>query len=236
MKRFSILVVIQFILSQVNCQSQTDIPLSGQQLLLTNDISAREHARADSIFASAFHKLVMMANFDSSVIARYDKILTYNHQVYVVKIQNITPSHILFLYPYNPELHSISRTEVSQIHYGKGKIDIFLPLADKIGFDRQIVDTARIIVRNRREWEKVTITEKPEDIAGMVNKGTISAYFEADFVNAGNDYLEKNASIVLKKKAANMNAPVVLLINKNFHKAYGDLPSLELEGIIYNYE
>lgn len=236
MKNYYFFTVLLCFLNQIYCQSQADLRPSGQELLLTSEISAREHARADSIFSSTFHKLVMLSNFDSSIIARYDKILTYDHQVFIVKIQNITPSHILFLYPFNPEIHSISRTEVSQIHYGKGKIDIFLPLADKIGFDKQIVDTSRIIVRNRRDWEKVTITEKPEDIAGMVNKGTISAFYEADFVSAGNDYLEKNASIILKKKAANMNAPVVLLINKSFHKAYGDLPSLELEGIIYNYE
>jgi len=236
MKKLFFLVLVLSIASQVFCQTNTDNDLSGKNFLLTSEISAREHARADSIFAGTFHKLIIQSNFDSSIIARYDKILTYDHQVYVVKIQNITPSHILFLYPFNPELHSISRTEVSQIHYGRGKIDIFLPLADKSGFDRQIVDTARIIIRNRRDWEKVTITEKAEDIAGMINKGTISAFFEADFVTAGNDYLEKNASIILKKKAANMSAPVVLLINKNFHKAYGDLPSVELEGVIYNYE
>jgi hypothetical protein len=236
MKKFYFLVAVFYLLFRVYCHSQTTNSLSEREFLLTSEISAREHFRADSIFTSTFHKLIMLSNFDSSIIARYDKILTYDHQVYVVKIQNITPSHILFLYPFNPELHSISRTEVSQIHYGKGKIDIFLPLADKTGFDKQIVDTARIIIRNRRDWEKVTITEKTEDIAGMVNKGTISAFFEADFVTAGNDYLEKNASIILKKKAANMSAPVVLLINKNFHKAYGDLPSIELEGVIYNYE
>jgi hypothetical protein len=55
-------------------------------------------------------------------------------------------------------------------------------------------------------------------------------------VNAENEYLEKNAQIIIRKKAANLNAPFVLLVNKNYYKAYGDPPSIELEGILYNYE
>jgi len=180
--------------------------------------------------------LTSLSNYDSRAIAAYDKILTYSHEVYIAKINNITPNFVLFLYPFNTELQSINRNDISQIQYADGTIDIFLPLTDKAGFDREIVDTARIIIRNRRDWEKVTLTEKSEDITGLVEKGKVIANYQADYVNAENEYLEKNAQIIIRKKAANLNAPFVLLINKNFHKAYGDPPSIELEGILYNYE
>jgi len=194
------------------------------------------YAKADSLFSQSYLKLSAHLNFDSAAIARYDKILTYGHQVYIVKIQNITPSLVLYWYPFNTELHSINRNEISQIQYANGTIDIFLPLTDKNGFDRVVVDTARIIIRNKHDWEKVMLTDKPEDIAGMVEKGKVTALYKADFVYAENDYLEKNARIILRKKAANLNTPVVFLVNKNYSKAYGDLPSIELEGVLYNYE
>jgi hypothetical protein len=181
-------------------------------------------------------RLSFLSNYDSLTISGLDKILTYDHQVYIVKIQNITPSLVLFLYPFNTEVHSLNRINISQIQYADGRIDIFLPLANKQGFNKSVVDTARIIIRNRREWEKVTLTENAADITGMIEMGKISVSYEADIANAASEYLEKNAGIILRRKAANLNAPIVLLVNKTYHKGYGDLPSIEMEGIIYNYE
>jgi hypothetical protein len=200
------------------------------------ELSSGKYGKADSLIASNYLLLSSLSNYDSRAIASYDKILTYHHDVVIAKIQNITPNFVLFFYPFNTELQSLGRNDISQIQYADGAIDIFLPLTDKNGFSTEIVDTARIIVRSRRDWEKVTLTDKSEDITGLIEKGKVTACFQADYVNAGNEYLEKNAQIILRKKAANLNAPFVLLINKNFHKAYGDPPSVELEGILYNYE
>jgi len=200
------------------------------------DLSTGKYDKSDSLIARNYLLLNSLSNYDSRAIAVYDKILTYSHEVFIGKIQNITPNFVLFLYPFNTELQSLNRNEISQIQYADGTIDIFLPLTDKGGFSREVVDTARIIIRSRRDWENVTLTDKSEDITGMVEKGKIIASYQADYVNAENEYLVKNAQIILRKKAANLNAPFVLLTTKNFHKAYGDPPSIELEGILYNYE
>jgi hypothetical protein len=210
------------------------IHFSGSDAIL--ELSTGKYGKADSLIASNYLLLSSLSNYDSRAIAAYDKILTYNHEVFITKIQNITPNFVLFLYPFNTELQSLGRNAISQIQYADGAIDIFLPLTDKDGFNKEVVDTARIIIRSRRDWEKVTLTDKSEDISGMVEKGKVIASYQADYVNAENEYLVKNAQIILRKKAANLNAPFVLLTNKNFHKAYGDPPSIELEGILYNYE
>jgi hypothetical protein len=200
------------------------------------ELSTGKYGKSDSLIAYNYLLLTSLSNYDSRAIAAYDKILTYSHQVLIGKIQNITPNFVLFLYPFNTELQSLNRNEISQIQYADGAIDIFLPLTDKGGFSKEVVDTARIIIRSRRDWENVTLTNRSEDITGMIEKGKVIASYQADYVNAENEYLEKNAQIILRKKAANLNAPFVLLTNKNFHKAYGDPPSIELEGILYNYE
>lgn len=236
MNRISSLWLLLLLAGSVFCQNPDEKPYAGNRMPTNHGSLVNPGENTDSIFSLAYLKLSALFNFDSAAISQYDKILTYSHQVYIVKIQNITPSLILYLYPFNTDLHSLNRNEISQIQYADGTIDIFLPLTDKKGFDYEIVDTARIIIRSKHDWEKVALTEEPEDIAGMVEKGKITALYQADYVNAGNEYLEKNARIILRKKAANLNTPVVFLIHKNYHKAYGDLPSIELEGIMYNYE
>lgn len=218
------------------CQESDNSVFCNSNPAPKNMLSVRNRVIADSLLTNTYTKLIDLSNFDSSAIHNFDKILTYNHQVFLVKIQNITPSHVLFLYPFNTDVHSLNRSSISQIQYADGTIDIFLPLPDKSGFSHHIVDTTRIIIRNSREWEKVTLTENSSDIDGMIEKGKITASYRADFVNAENDYLERNAGIILKKKAANLNAPLILVINKNYSKSYGELPSVEIEGIIYNYE
>lgn len=236
MKRILSVLFLLPVMTIVFCQAPENsiIHISGTDAL--RDLAIGKYGKADSVIASAYLMLSSLSNYDARAIAAYDKILTYSHEVYIAKIQNITPNFVLFLYPYNTDLQSLNRSAISQIQYADGTIDIFLPLTDKEGFDREIVDTSRIIIRNRRDWEKVTLTDKSEDISGMVEKGKVIACYQADYVNVENEYLEKNAQIILRKKAANLNAPVVLLINKNYHKAYGDPPSIELEGILYNYE
>jgi hypothetical protein len=226
------LVLTLSIFSQVVRDSV--IRISGPDAL--RELADGKYGIADSLIASTYLMLSSLSNYDSRAIASFDKILTYSHDVYIAKINNITPNFVLFLYPFNTELQSLSRNDISQIQYADGTIDIFLPLTDKSGFDKEVVDTSRIIIRSRRDWEKVTLTEKSEDISGMIEIGKVIANYQADYVNVENEYLEKNAQIILRKKAANLNAPYVLLINKNFHKAYGDPPSIELEGILYNYE
>jgi len=236
MKRFYCILFFLPVMLPLLCQDQETriIHVSGPDAL--RELSDGKYGKADSFIASAYLMLSSLSNYDSRAIATFDKILTYQHDVVIAKIQNITPGLVLFLYPFNTELQSLNRNDISQIQYSDGTIDIFLPLTDKAGFNKEVVDTARIIIRNRRDWEKVTLTDKSEDISGMIEKGKVNASYQADYVNAENEYLEKNAQIILRKKAANLNAPVVLLVNKNFHKAYGDPPSVELEGILYNYE
>jgi hypothetical protein len=236
MVRFFLMLVLGFFLVRVSAQpAEKKSPCYPGPEKYVSALPF-EKTRADSIMSQNTDRLSFLSNYDSLTISGLDKILTYDHQVYIVKIQNITPSLVLFLYPFNTEVHSLNRINISQIQYADGRIDIFLPLANKQGFNKSVVDTARIIIRNRREWEKVTLTENAADITGMIEMGKISVSYEADIANAASEYLEKNAGIILRRKAANLNAPIVLLVNKTYHKGYGDLPSIEMEVIIYNYE
>ncbi|MBN2349321.1 MAG: hypothetical protein JXJ22_10810 [Bacteroidales bacterium] len=166
-------------------------------------------------------------------ITNYDKIVTFEKELYIVKIQNITPSEIIFRYPLNTFISKIHRTKVSQILYANGKIDLFKPI-EIINDTDTLLPDERIIVKEIKDWKKVIVVYSETDVPyDLVEKGIISARYESSKIKATGEFLEKNGMIIIRKKAANIEADYLLITNKNIHKAYGDLPFIELEGIAY---
>jgi len=83
-------------------------------------------------------------------------------------------------------------------------------------------------------WRKVKIVEKKANVVGMKKIKKI----EATAKGTGQGYqtpksLERNARIILRKKAAKLNANFILLTNKSVAVAFGETPSATLFGIAY---
>jgi hypothetical protein len=190
----------------------------------------------DSMIKSELNRLSLFYHLDSSSLAHFDKIITFDREVYVVKINNITYSEVRFTYPSDDRVNSLNRSKISQILYSDGRRDVFIPLDDRIVKEAKLVDTARIIVKNQKDWMKVVVTENPLEVNNLVTKGNLKATYEAEMGNAGNDELMRHAGIILKKKAAALNAHCVLIDTKFFYKAYGDLPKVEVTGRAFGYE
>ena len=190
----------------------------------------------DSLYRSELARLSLQYRLDSASLARYDKIITFSKEVYVVKIHNITYSEVRFTYPFETGLSSINRSDISQILYAGGRRDVFIPLEDRSVKQRDLVDSSRIIIKSQKDWMKVRVTEDPADVIGLVEKGEIKAGYEAETGNVDNEDLMRSAALMLKKKAAMMKAHCVLIDTKFFHKAYGDLPKVEVRARVFGYE
>lgn len=83
-------------------------------------------------------------------------------------------------------------------------------------------------------WRKVKIVKKEANVLGMKKIKEI----EATAKGTGQGYqtpksLERNARIILRKKAAKMNANFILLTNKSVAVAFGETPSATLFGVAY---
>ena len=193
-------------------------------------------AMPDSLIKSELTRLSLLYNLDSTSLARYDKIITFDKEVYVVKINNITFSEVRFTYPQDDRLNSLTRMKISQILYSNGRRDVFIPLEDRSVKQKELVDTARIIIKNQKDWMKVVVTENPVDVVNLVSRGNIKANYEALMGNVGNVELMRQAGIILKKKAAALKAHCVLIETKFFYKAYGDLPKVEVTARVFGYE
>ena len=191
---------------------------------------------SDSICRSELARVGRLYSLDSASLAGYDKIITYAREVFVGKIHNITFSEVRFTYPFENELTSLNRSDISQILYANGRRDVFIPLEDRTVKQKELVDPTRIIIKSQKDWMKVRVTEEPAEVAGLVERGEIKAVYEAGTGNVNNDDLMRNAAIILKKKAAVLKSHLVLIDSKFFQKAYGDLPKVEVRGRVFGYE
>ncbi len=83
-------------------------------------------------------------------------------------------------------------------------------------------------------WRKVKIVEKKANVIGMKKIKKIEATAKGN----GQKYqkpksLERSARIILRKKAAKLNANFVLLTKKSVAVAFGETPSATLFGVAY---
>lgn len=193
-------------------------------------------ASIDSLITPLLTSMILSHQIDSATLASCDKIITIDKEVFVAHIHNITYTEVRFMYPSERMLNAMARSRISQILYEDGRIDLFVPLENRTIKQDYLVDTSRIIIRNQKDWMKVKATEDASEVSDLVSKGNIKTSFEAGSGNVNNDYLVRNATNLLKKKAARMKAHYILIESKFFHKAFGDLPSVQITATAYAYE
>ncbi|MBN2610615.1 MAG: hypothetical protein JXB00_03585 [Bacteroidales bacterium] len=195
---------------------------------------ARAALVAGNLLNANLEKLLILSNIDQegTALKYFDKIITFDNEVLVGKVQHITLTEVRFLYPFNTKVEIINREKVSQILYADNRIDLFTPY-DEEQKELLPVQEDRLIVYRREIWEKITITEDEYEVAGFTLLGPVSAVYDADQFKCTNEYLEKNGMIILKKRAAKLEADYILITNKSFHKGYGDPPSVKIEGLAY---
>jgi hypothetical protein len=212
----SLLMIVE-ILFMLNLNAQVSEPMS------------------DTEIKTRVHNLARKYQLDSTVLRTYDKIITYEREVFVGKIHNITFSEVRFTCPPDNQLNSINKSRISQILYADGRRDVFIPLEGRTVIQKELVDTSRIIIKTQKDWMKVLVTENPVDVENLTAMGNIRANYEAEMGNADNEELMRQAGIILKKKAAMLKAHCVLIETKFFQKSYGDLPRVEVTARAFGY-
>jgi hypothetical protein len=196
----------------------------------------KSKAMTDSLVNPELARLGKLYRLDSTSLAVYDKIITFDREVFVGKIINVSFSEIHFTYPLDNTVQNLSRSRVSQILYADGRRDLFIALDDARVKQKELVDTGRIIVKGQKDWMKVIVTENPGDVNNLLALGEIKTRYEAEMGNMNNEELMRHAAITLRKKAASMNAHCVLVESKFFRKPYGELSVVDVTARIFGYK
>jgi hypothetical protein len=196
----------------------------------------KSKAMTDSLVKPELIRLGRLYNLDSASLAAYDKIITFDREVFVGKIINVSFSEVHFTCPQDPAVHTLSRSRVSQILYANGRRDLFIALDDATVKQKELVDTGRIIVKGQKDWMKVIVTENPGDVNNLMALGEIKTRYEGETGNMDNEELMRHAAINLRKKAAVMKAHCVLVETKFFRKPYGELPVVDVTATAFGYK
>lgn len=170
---------------------------------------------------------------DTAISSNFDRIITIDNKLIIANILKVGSGDISFIYPLNTVQNEISRDLVNYVIYEDGKKEIFTRIEEKEIHDGE-TNKSFLIVKEKKAWEEVSATYDKEETAGMTEIEEVVVEFQSNKMRATSDYLEKNALIILRKKAANVGGELVLITNKQINKAYGDLPSIEMEGIAYS--
>jgi len=139
-----------------------------------------------------------------------------------VEIRKFSTKFIYYSEPGQSSMKQIDRRLVNIVYYRSGRKEVITPKA--------------VDIPKNSDWEKIKITEDPKEVSPlMVEIDVIEVVVEA---SGREQYykpqtLESSAFIILKKKAALINAELVLIKKKAHNRPYGEAPSYKVEAIAY---
>ncbi len=157
----------------------------------------------------------------------YDKIYTTAGDTMLVTVIDQNVFEVIFNYPLNKDRKKINKQNVRQIDYANGKTEEF------DGSTLQDPEPSPVVKRVAQDWEKVEVVKNTEGLENAKNLGKIESKYQGEKFNTTSEYLERNALVILKKRAMRMGANVICVSDKNEYRAYGELPSITIKAVAY---
>ena len=205
---------------------ENDSVIVKQDSLVSAEIMNKMNAERTT-YLNKYHR---MDTFLNKYEDHFDKIYLKNWTLYIVRIKTISEKNVRFNYPLNSEIQEINRKDISQIIYADGRHDFFAYPDTLI----EVSKSSSAIVQTIKDWEKVQTTNNEEDINENFKLiEQIEAFYEADRINASTKFLEKNATIILRRKAAAIGGSMILITDKKSSRVYGELPKIEMKAKVY---
>jgi hypothetical protein len=151
---------------------------------------------------------------------RTDTIYLFDAQAMHVDVMKITFDSVLYRQPGETQLQALDKDIIHKIKYNWGKLEILNEKPKE--------------PKKRLDWRKVEILNSPGQAEQFYKMEEITAKTKG----SGRGFetpksLENKARVILKKKAANLNAEYVLITNKTITTAFGEIPSATLTGTAY---
>jgi len=143
--------------------------------------------------------MLLIALFVTVVSFGQDKMFKHTGEKIEVKIIKVGEWAISFSYPNETAEQTISKYAVAKIEYASGrKEDI----------------TEKIVINDKDDWEKVIILEDAGASVGLKRQGEIKGKTGGMFSYRTSGNADKKAMERLKKEAAELGAPFVILMSE----------------------
>lgn len=139
-----------------------------------------------------------------------------------VDVKKIYLNDLYYALPGDTKVKKMDQRLVHKIEYKTGRIEVLNETAPD--------------VREVNDYRKVKVTDDPDDVEGLIEVAKLEAKAEgSDRGYATPKSLERTATIVLRRKAALVNANIVLITEKKTNVAFGEIPAVTLYGTAYSY-
>lgn len=151
-----------------------------------------------------------------------DTIVLSEGERLVVNIEEVTQDSIFYTDVESGLKQRIGRGDIEKIKYEK---------MNKPEYEEVTENENK---KEERDWRKVKVISSEKYVIDMVELEEIEASVEG----SGRRYekpamLKRRAIVVLRKKAAALNADCVLIINESISAAFGEIPSAKITGVAY---
>jgi preprotein translocase subunit Sss1 len=237
MKLITILF-IWFMYMQLACfgQGVTNTNKDSLLTLNTDDLAFVSDSNKDTVeiiknIESAVneHKEVIQSA-QKTASSEYDKIIKISGDVLVVKISDKNIHEVAFTYPLNTVVNKVNLSDVNAIIHADGNYEV---IDHKTAFVAS-KDKYWTVVASELEWAKVAVINDIDSVSSsMIQKAPVKAKYVADKMTADPDLMLKNCVIIMKKKAVRQGANILLITDKKFFREYGELPYVEVTGLLY---
>ncbi|MGM0550541.1 MAG: hypothetical protein ACQESW_05635 [Bacteroidota bacterium] len=164
---------------------------------------------------------------DSSALMRVkpvnvatDIIVLHTGEKLYVDVKKIQLNDLYYTFPKHQEILEMDKRLVKKVYYKSGKIETLSQA------DEDIPDVG--------DYRKVKVTRDKKDVEKFLEVGRFDAKAEGSRRrNTSLRSLERSAEIILRRKAALLNAHIVLVIDQQSSMAFGEVPSTTLTGVAY---
>lgn len=162
------------------------------------------------------------SNVDNENTNNTDIVYMHDGTEMNVDVKKIYLNDLYYSLPGETKVKQMDQRLVHKIEYKSGKTEI--------------LNEEPQAVREINDYRKVKVTYEPDDVDGMVEVAKLEARAEGSERNYTTaKTLERTATIVLRRKAALVNAEMVLITDKKVHVAFGEIPFIILYGTAYTY-
>ena len=140
----------------------------------------------------------------------------------LVNVKRIYLNDLYYSLPGDTKVNKMDQRLVHKIEYKTGKVEVLNETAPD--------------VREVGDYRKIKVTNNLRDVEGLIEVARLEAKAEgSDRGYSTPKSLERTAIIVLRRKAALVNANIVLITVKKTNVAFGEIPSVTLYGTAYSY-
>ena len=150
----------------------------------------------------------------NTMFSQSDTIVKRNGEKIAVLIKSSNPSSVSFVYPNEETINTESKNVIEKIIYKSGRVEVCS------------AKTKLEVISGEKDWEKVIITNSQADVEGLTKVGEVSG--KSSWGGAAKSLSDKKAREKIKKEAAKLNCPIVLITTYS-----SDYYGTKINGVTY---